>query len=521
MEQPQRKWRKKHPQGVFAHESPLRMQEELLRLSLVGVLCRGGVYVCVDNRTATVLEGLLLGRIATPSSLPEPLAHASWGMEYTPLRLSPEEAFFMSFAMEVLTVLTDAESIHLTLLPSDRLRVVAAGVSDTAPTLVQAPHVPDTGTSSSTSAPSPAAALANLRQEHHVHNHQALQYRTPDANITHNDDEEEDDGYEGANAYLADEDDDEVIEQQHADDSVEIDTLDRPHAESTAAAFTPQKRKLAGQRAAAPMPAPSDDAPEIHGMQIDGSHTLGHLPLMHRKERPRAPPQVAYFSDATQASAKLSDLPLQQPSVSTTENSKDGLSPGTGLLHYSEHGGLVELDHETLWRSFACIDPVFPACYAAYHHCRANGWLPKSGLQYGADYVLYRAHPAVAHSEYVAVVLPEASKVGGTMRQRAKRAGYPDWRDQQAISRLSIQVSKGVLALHVEGGQRGFITSTPQCLLHLRVHSLQIVRWNPNRAMKNMSAEGGGAAGDANEIDAQAVDPDELENLGGAIGDDD
>jgi hypothetical protein len=48
----------------------------------------------------------------------------------------------------------------------------------------------------------------------------------------------------------------------------------------------------------------------------------------------------------------------------------------------------------------------FPYRYAAYCHLRAKGWLPRGGLLYGADFVLYGLHPALVHSEYVAVVLP-------------------------------------------------------------------------------------------------------------------
>ena len=472
------------------------MQEELLTKRLTGVLARGAVFLCVDARTALVLEGLLLGRIAAFSSLPTVLASASRSTSSTAIRLSPEEAFFMAFALEVLFVITDASSASCHLLSSDRLRVASS--SSPQPVLVRAP---------------PAHAKESASG--------SMDIGLGDAYYDEDDDAD-------ADGLIPNDDDDEPLNDQDEHNEANSKENEGNHAPgtSTAAAFTPSKRKACADTSPSAMPADHEtDDPLAHE---------SHIPLMHQTGRLPAPSQLPY--QQTDCFPKLSTTPLQQadilepdPEHHNSSSPSTNFSPGPCLIQHTlaqsdannSERDVIELDHEALWRTFCKLLPGFPACYAAYHRCRANGWLPKSGLQYGADYVLYRAHPAVAHSEYVAVVLPESTKVGGHVRQAAKEAGYPDWRDQQAISRLSIQVSKGVLAIHVEGGQRGFVTSTPQCLLHLQVHSVQIVRWNPNRAMKNLSADGGGAAGDANEIDAQAVDQDEINELGAALGDDD
>ena len=44
--------------------------------------------------------------------------------------------------------------------------------------------------------------------------------------------------------------------------------------------------------------------------------------------------------------------------------------------------------------------------YAAFQFYRGKGWMPRSGLQYGAHFVLYRRHPALCHSDYAVVVVP-------------------------------------------------------------------------------------------------------------------
>src|SRR5690606_13326568 len=51
---------------------------------------------------------------------------------------------------------------------------------------------------------------------------------------------------------------------------------------------------------------------------------------------------------------------------------------------------LRELDEDECYRRFTAKQPNFAASYAAYHHFRKSDWIPKSGLKYGADFVLYR-----------------------------------------------------------------------------------------------------------------------------------
>eukprot|EP00746_Dinoflagellata_sp_MGD_P145979 gnl/MRDRNA2_/MRDRNA2_78529_c0_seq1.p1 gnl/MRDRNA2_/MRDRNA2_78529_c0~~gnl/MRDRNA2_/MRDRNA2_78529_c0_seq1.p1 ORF type:complete len:290 (+),score=-19.84 gnl/MRDRNA2_/MRDRNA2_78529_c0_seq1:61-930(+) len=38
--------------------------------------------------------------------------------------------------------------------------------------------------------------------------------------------------------------------------------------------------------------------------------------------------------------------------------------------------------------------------YPAYFHYRSNGWIVKSGIQFGSDFVLYRSHPSRVHSVF-------------------------------------------------------------------------------------------------------------------------
>lgn len=58
-----------------------------------------------------------------------------------------------------------------------------------------------------------------------------------------------------------------------------------------------------------------------------------------------------------------------------------------------------------LWRLFQECRPTFLPLYTTYHHFRCSGWVVKNGVQFGADWVLYRGHPGEIHSECVQTCL--------------------------------------------------------------------------------------------------------------------
>ncbi|XP_013913462.1 PREDICTED: tRNA-splicing endonuclease subunit Sen2 isoform X2 [Thamnophis sirtalis] len=54
----------------------------------------------------------------------------------------------------------------------------------------------------------------------------------------------------------------------------------------------------------------------------------------------------------------------------------------------------------TLWDLFSKAQPNFKATYMAYHYFRSKGWVPKVGLKYGTDLLLYRKGPPFYHARY-------------------------------------------------------------------------------------------------------------------------
>ncbi|GHP12094.1 hypothetical protein PPROV_001082100 [Pycnococcus provasolii] len=105
-------------------------------------------------------------------------------------------------------------------------------------------------------------------------------------------------------------------------------------------------------------------------------------------------------------------------------------------------------DTEALWRVLCSTNDreSFACHYAAYRHYRAKGYIPRSGLTFGSDWILYAAHPQVAHSEFSVLVIPVV--VDAKTGERTTRAPW-NWRDVQSLVRLSTAVSKKVVALYV------------------------------------------------------------------------
>lgn len=131
---------------------------------------------------------------------------------------------------------------------------------------------------------------------------------------------------------------------------------------------------------------------------------------------------------------------------------------------------------EECWTKFVQQREQYATSYVAYSHFRSKGWLPKSGIQYGSDLVLYRNHPSVAHSEYAVIVLPMSEELVTPAGSNA----FTTWNDLQTLSRLSVQVKKGLLVLYVHV-EKGTDCSTPSCLEKFSVQELQVSRWSSEK----------------------------------------
>ncbi|KAF1320367.1 Trna-intron endonuclease, partial [Globisporangium splendens] len=90
--------------------------------------------------------------------------------------------------------------------------------------------------------------------------------------------------------------------------------------------------------------------------------------------------------------------------------------------------------HQQLWEAISAMHPCFQRQFVVQYHFREQGWVLKSGLNYGAHHVLYRGAADAYHSEYIVYV---------------KESHEFPWAVVQALTRVAADVKKTVLICEV------------------------------------------------------------------------
>lgn len=118
---------------------------------------------------------------------------------------------------------------------------------------------------------------------------------------------------------------------------------------------------------------------------------------------------------------------------------------------------------------YRACQPRFPALYAAYHYMRSRGWVPRSGVKCGVDFVAYRLGPDYCHSEYGIIVNSVCPPLATSHEQSTKLtpsqysyhhacecgsmagAVHPcrSWTSAQTLVRLMQNVKKDLIFCHV------------------------------------------------------------------------
>ncbi|KAJ7946745.1 tRNA-splicing endonuclease subunit Sen2 [Quillaja saponaria] len=128
--------------------------------------------------------------------------------------------------------------------------------------------------------------------------------------------------------------------------------------------------------------------------------------------------------------------------------------------------------YEELWHCMITRKETFSDLYKAYSHLRMKNWVVKSGSQYGVDFVAYRHHPSLVHSEYAVLVLSEG--VGNDLNGRLRV-----WSDFHCTTRLCGSVVKTLLVLYIN--RNGNSNVSPLCLEKYTVEERTVSRWSPEQ----------------------------------------
>eukprot|EP00124_Ichthyophonus_hoferi_P004960 Ihof_evm1s625 gene=Ihof_evmTU1s625 len=108
----------------------------------------------------------------------------------------------------------------------------------------------------------------------------------------------------------------------------------------------------------------------------------------------------------------------------------------------------VECTSSYIWSYFLSTNPLFVSHYAAYHYLRSKGWVPKCGLKYASDYVIYRRGPIFYHSSY-SVCIQSVDSISLEPTQLVEFSQSLSWQSVVAAQRLAEGVAKELLLLYV------------------------------------------------------------------------
>lgn len=133
-------------------------------------------------------------------------------------------------------------------------------------------------------------------------------------------------------------------------------------------------------------------------------------------------------------------------------------------------------------------DP-FLVHYSVYHHFRSLGWVPRHGIKFGVDWMLYQRGPAFDHAEFGVIVVPSFSDPWWA--EHGHRPAQKSWQWFHAVNRVLSHVMKSLVLVYVDvppppafdaamanSGQDGGLAAA---LKKYRIREILARRWSSNR----------------------------------------
>ena len=135
-----------------------------------------------------------------------------------------------------------------------------------------------------------------------------------------------------------------------------------------------------------------------------------------------------------------------------------------------------------LWSCFCERDEHFVERYIAYRHYRHHGWVPKSGLKFGVDFLLYKDGPAFYHSSY-AVVVRMVDHLKDLEPVCESADGGLTWHYVISLCRVNESAVKDLLICYVikPSNWSKEELQSPSCVSKFSVEEMFVNRWVPDR----------------------------------------
>ncbi|XP_027521821.1 tRNA-splicing endonuclease subunit Sen2 isoform X2 [Corapipo altera] len=130
-----------------------------------------------------------------------------------------------------------------------------------------------------------------------------------------------------------------------------------------------------------------------------------------------------------------------------------------------------------LWEVFSEVKPDFKTTYMAYHYFRSRGWVPKVGLKYGTDLLLYRKGPPFYHASYSVLAELVDDDFQGSLRRPLS------WMSLSGLNRTTANASKELMLCYLikPSDMTAEEMSSPECMKRIKVQELIVSRWVSSR----------------------------------------
>jgi len=147
------------------------------------------------------------------------------------------------------------------------------------------------------------------------------------------------------------------------------------------------------------------------------------------------------------SSSPLSPFTSPRSGTAPTEakSSSSSATPSSSPSTPSSPSSRIPLPLVDLWRLFRSFDARFPSKYVAYHYYRSRGWVPRCGLKFGVDFLLYVHGPKDYHATFSLVVEELDHRLRPVDPCRESQLATSG----AALSRVTEQVNKDVLFCYV------------------------------------------------------------------------
>ncbi|KAH8901856.1 hypothetical protein BR93DRAFT_948368 [Coniochaeta sp. PMI_546] len=129
-------------------------------------------------------------------------------------------------------------------------------------------------------------------------------------------------------------------------------------------------------------------------------------------------------------------------------------------------------------------DP-FLVHYVVYHHFRSLGWVPRHGIKFGVDWMLYTRGPVFDHAEFGLIVMPSYSH--SWWKENGKEAPRKSWHWLHGVNRVLSHVLKSLVLVYVDVPPPHIFDAAmaaggiSAALKEYKVREFMVRRWSSNR----------------------------------------